>query len=657
LLSFGFWTNAFSADPDVVGNRVTIEGGDYTVIGVMPQTLRRPVNMADAWIPDTTSEAARDAATLGDKLVIARLRDGVSIEDAQREVENLETVSIPGLRGTEAGRQRFAVLSLVDQVVGPAGRILNLLLGACLCIQLLACLNVGHLLLARRMAHARDLGIQLALGCTKGRLCFNVLAEAAGVAMAAVVAAAPLVILMLPAAVAAISIAIRSEIQANLSLSVFLFSIVLGLLSSVVSALVPTFLLLRTEAASLIQERWRMSDLSFSASRLQDALVVPQVAAAVVVMAGFGLLAKSVYHLSGVDLGFDPQHLSYAMFGAGSMRFPESAYKMEEAMARLSRMPSVKSVAVGSTPLLTGAAMKLAIAVMTDEGEWVTIPPIPMQSVSGNYFSTMSIPLLKGRVFDDRDIRGAPCVAIVNRSFARLVWSAVDAVGKRIDISGGGRPRYPCEIVGVVGDSRDISISSPPEPAIYFSHLQRPASAHTAILVRSAGGEGVPTGVLRQVVAEADPTRQWNFSTDVDALVATAIKPSATRAKLIGGLAVLALLLAAGGMYSATKFNLSQRAREFGVRMALGAGARDLAAMVYGHYARLAACGGLAGAAIGASVSHYFSAGLSLFEVKGTDIMIFTIVPAICVLIILTSIAVPTHRAATSNPASLLRTE
>jgi putative ABC transport system permease protein len=657
LLSFGFWSAAFSADVDAVGKHVTIGGDDYIVLGVMPKALRRPVNVADVWVPDTTSEAAPEAATVGDKLVIARLREGVSIADAQREVEGLVPASIPGMPGTGAGAQHFVLLSLVDQVVGPAGRILNLLLAACLCIQLLACLNVGHLLLARRVKNGRDLGIQLALGCGKGRLCLNVLAEASGVALAAVIASIPLVMLMLPAAVAAISAANRSPAQAHLSPSVFAFSIGLGILSSLISAVIPALLLLRLEAASLIQERWRMSDLSFSASRVQDALIVPQVAAAVIVLAGFGLLGKSVYLLSNVSLGFDPERLSYSMFSAGSLPFPQSAHRMEEAMARLARLPSVAAVAAGSTPPLTGAAMRLGLAIMSDEGEWMAIPPVVMQSVSSSYFATMGIPLLKGRAFDGRDTRGAPCVAIVNRSFARLVWSSQDAAGKRIDIGGGGRTRFPCEIVGVVGDAREITISAPPEAAVYFPHLQRAASSHTTIVIRSAGGGGVPVRTLRQVVADADPTRQWNFSTDIDALVATAIKPSATRAKLIGALAALALLLAAGGMYAATRFSLSRRSREFGVRMALGAGGKHLVALVYGHYARLASAGALAGALAGAPVGHYFGAGLSLFEIKGTDITVFAAVPVISILIVLAAIATPTVRAASGNPAALLRTD
>lgn len=655
LLSFGFWSGAFSANPGALGTQVMIDGRSYAVIGVAPRAVRRPVNVADIWIPDTSTETAPDAAALGDKLVVARLRQGVSLADAQRETEGLKPASIQGLPSTDT--DRFSLFSFADQVVGAAGPILTLLLCACLSIQLLACLNVGHLLLARRMSKARDLGIQLALGCGKGRLCLNVLAEAAGVAVAAVLVAIPMVMILLPAAATVTSIAIRSETHANISLSVLAFSAGLGFLSSLICAVVPALLLLRLEVASLIHERWRMSELSLSASRVQDILIVVQMATAVLVMAGFGLLAKSVHQLSEVSLGFNSERLSYTTFDAGTVGFPASAHSLEAARESLARLPSVKSAAIGSTPLLTGAAMRLGVAALTDEGGWAALPPVLMQSVSGSYFNTMGVPLLAGRSFNLRDVRGAPCVAIVNRSFARLVWATPNATGRRIDISGTGSGRAPCEIVGVAGDTRDITIASPPEPAVFFSHLQRAGSGQSTILIRTSGGHAVPTESIRGIVAAVDPTRHWNFSTDVGSLVATAIKPASTRAYLLGGLAALALLLAAGGMYAAATFSLGQRAREFGIRMALGAGKRDLAALVYGHYARLAAAGALAGVAAGLSVGRFFGAGLSLFEVKSFDVAVFTIVPLAGIVAVLAAIAAPTRRAAAANPSRLLRSE
>lgn len=650
ILSFSFWTTAFGADPSVVGRSVTIEGKDFTIVGVAPREVRRPVSVADLWIPDAIAGASLDAAAISDKLVIGRLRPGVSIEEAQREIDALRPALVPSLGGHSQEADRFVLLSLADQLVGPAGRILTVLLAACLAIQLLACLNVGHLLLARRMARARDLGIQLALGCSRARLCAQVFAESLGVALAAVAVSVPMVLLMLPVAAAVASIAIRSETHAGLSAEVLVFSAAIGIASAVACSIVPALLLLRLQVTTLIHQRWDIRGLALSAVRVQDVLVILQVAAAVCVMAGFGLLAKSVYNLSEVTLGFEPARLSYWMFDAGTMGFPESARKVEEVVETLGRLPAVRSVAAGSTPLLTGASMRLNLSVQSDQGDWRRLPPVPMQSVSASYFSTMGIPLAEGRAFNGRDARGAPCVAIVNRSFARLVWPGTSAVGRRIDIGGG-----TCEVVGVSGDSRDILISSPPEPAVFFSHLQRPGSGHVTILVRTAGDSPVSLETVRGTMAAADPSRRWDFTSDVGALVATAIKPSETRAQLFGGLAAIALLLAAVGMYSAASFSLSERANEFGVRTALGASPRQLVLFVYSHYGKLAAAGGMAGALAGAWLTRLAAAGLPLFEASSFDPALFAAAPVLCAAVVLFAILVPTRRASTANPSALLR--
>lgn len=655
LLSAHFWTSAFSADPEVLGKVVTLQGARYTVIGVAPKAIRRPVNVADVWIPDTATATAADSASAGDKQVVARLREGITIEDARREIEGLKPAPMKGFQ--ESYADRFALLSLVDQLVGATGSILNLLLGACLLVQLLACLNVGHLLLARRMGKAQELGIHMALGCSRERLCFNLLIEAVSVALPAALAALLIVWLMLPVATTVTSMAIGVETNAAISAQVLAFAIGLGLLSSVVCAVVPAVLVLRLDAALLMHERWRMSDLAFSASRLQDILVVAQVAAAVFVLSGFGLLAKSVYRLSAVNLGFKAEGLSYSMFDSGKLEFPASMHKLDEALLRIARLPAVESAAIGSTPVLTGASMKLSVAALTDAREWARVPPVHLQSVSEDYFATMGIALLEGRSFNRSDIKGSPCVVIVNRSFARLAWPKIGASGRYVDLNGGaGGERSPCEIVGVVSDARDVQLALPPEPALFFPHLQRPASGQATIITRSASVD-LPVESIRKIVAEADPTRQWNFSTNLGELISTAIRPSTTRAKLLGGLAGLALLLALSGMYAAASFRFSQQAKDFGVRIALGASAKQLTVLIYSHYARLAVTGGLAGAAAGVALGRGFSAGLSLFQAEAFDFTVFAAAPLVCIVVVLGAIAAPTRRATTANPILLLRSE
>ncbi len=476
-----YWTRAFSPDVDAVGRSLTVDGNSYAVIGVAPPQLKRPVSVADVWIADETPAEDPSTSTAGDKLIADRLRPGCSLRDAEREWSQIEPAPNTGFSRSRA--ERFFALSLVDQIVGPAARILNLLLAACLLIQLLACLNVGHLLLARRMSKCGILACKWRLDAARGGFAGTVLVEAMTVAVGI---ALPLVMLSLPAAGAVTTAAIRSETHPVLSIPVLAFSIGAGLASSVVCAVVVALMLVRIEITALIRESWRFSDLTLRASRLQDVLVVVELAAAVVIMAGFGLLAKALYQLSSVSLGFRPEGLSCAVFSGGPMAFPMSAHSLEQVIDRLARLPGVESVAITSTPILTGASMKSRFDVLSDGGEWMPMPPVPVQAVSGGYFRTMGI-AVEGRSFDKRDVRGGPCVTVVNRSFAKLAWGSTDALGKRIDIGDPGR-RVPCEVIGVAADARDVSITVPPEPAVFFSHLQRRGSAFATVLIRAASG-------------------------------------------------------------------------------------------------------------------------------------------------------------------------
>lgn len=627
-----------------------MNGISYTVIGVTPPQVKRPVSSADVWIPDATPAEDPSASKIGDKLVVCRLRTGVSLKDAERELSKLKPA--PNRDSGHTGAERFFALSLADQIVGPAARILNLLLAACLLIQLLVCLNVGHLLLARRMNRVRDLGVQMALGCSAGRLCWNVVGEAMTLA-AAVGVALPLIMLCLPTAGVVASAAIRSETHPVLSIPVLVFSIGAGFASSGVCAVVPALVLIRLEVTSLLHERWRLSDLALSASRLQDILIVVQLATAVAIMSGFGLLAKGLYQLSSVSLGFNPEGLSYAMFSGGAATFPGSAHNLERVVDRLSQLSGVDSVAIGSTPILMGVGMKTRVDVRTNTGEWTPMPSVVMQTVSGGYFRTMGI-ALKGRTFNDRDVRRAPCVAVVNQSFARVAWATTDALGKWIDVGGPAR-RIPCEVVGIAADTRDVAITLPPEPTVYFSHLQRAGSAHATILIRASRAPSEEK--VRAEVAAEDPNWRWDFSTDVGALVRTAIRPASVRARLNGSLAAVALLLAAGGMYAAVTFSLSERAKDLGVRVAPGAGTVQLMTFIYGHYSRLGAAGSLVGAAGAIWLGRFLIAGLSVVEVSRFDPLVFTAVPAFCFVMVLAAILPPVRHALRRNPASLLRAE
>jgi hypothetical protein len=436
-----------------------------------------------------------------------------------------------------------------------------------------------------------------------------------------------------------------------------MFSLLMAIVSGAICSGLPMLLIRRMSAASLISGRLETGLLSAAASRLQEALIVAQVAAAIVLMLGFGLLAKSLHRLSSVSFGFRPNDLTYVLLDRGSMSFPASAFRLHEALESLLRLPSVASAAIGSTPPLQGSSVQLGIRAAVDNRGWLTLPPVNFQAVSGSYFSAMGIPLLKGRTFTAQDRKGSPRVAIVNRLLANLVWSTDDVIGKQLGFNGGLGVPVPCDIIGVVGDARDIALVRPPEPELFRPDAQQEATANAVVLVRTKPGRTPPAGAIRRILAEADPSRKFEFSTDLGAEVSRALAPTQMRAKLLGSLMLAALLLAAGGVYASAAYTLSRSGREIGTRLALGASPLGVTWLICRRYARLAALGALVGGTLAGASLRFFTRGLDLFQVQPYDVTVFLSAFAICILAVLASVSGSAFRAAHASPAGLLRTE
>jgi putative ABC transport system permease protein len=655
LVSFAVWQEVFSKDPKALGSELEINGERVTVIGVMPETMRRPAVAASIWMPFKTSVDDLTAYN-PDKRAIARLRKGVSWADARQELREIQPA--PTRVSRRPDQDRFKAVSLSNLLVGKAERALSLLLGVCLLVHVMACFNVGHLQRARRLNLCRNLGIQLALGCSTRGLCLEAFAEAAVLASVA----ATLAIAVLPAFLSTAMIVAASAfglpVQAALSGNVLLLAVVLAVTSASLCGVFPVLLLRRVEVTSLLSQRWGGAG-TFAASKLQDALIVGQVGIAVLLMTGFGLMAKSVYRLSTVSLGFETERLSYVVADAGGLMPPAVGLKIDEVLANLMHMPGVESVSVGSTPILAAPGLPLRIAVGTEGGEWTETQPINFQAVSGSYFSTLGIPLLAGRTFDESDTYGRPCSAIVNRSFALRFWPGPDplksALGSRIDLSRRGTASSLCTIIGVVEDARTTILASPLVPEFYLSHHQKQALANIIVFVKARPGMKVPPSLVDDAMQKADPRWRADFSTDVEALASAAIVPSRRRAELLGALGLVGLLFAAVGMYATAGHALSRREQEIGVRLALGARLADVALVLCRRYVVLAFGGACIGMAFGLVTGRFAAAGLSLFETRALDPGIFFLAPVISSLVVLASMIPVVVRAARINPSDLLR--
>ena len=511
--------------------------------------------------------------------------------------------------------------------------------------------------LARRLNLCRNLGIQLALGCSTRDLCLEAFAEAAALASAAAILATAVLPAFLSTATIVAASAFGFPVQAALSGTVLLLAVVLAIISASLCAVFPVLLLRRVEVTSLLSQRWGGAG-TFAASKLQDALIVGQVGMAVLLMTAFGLMAKSVYRLSTVSVGFDTERLSYVVFDTAGLLPPAVGLKVDDVLASLKRMPAVELVAVGSTPMLVTPGVALRIAVDTESGEWTERQSINLQAVSGSYFSTLGIPLLRGRTFDETDTYGRPCSAIVNRSFALRFWPGLDpaqsALGRRIDL-GGGRASSICTVIAVVKDARTTILASPPVPEFYLSYHQKQAAANIIIFVKARPGTRVSPSLVADAMQKADPRWRAEFSTDVEALVNAAIVPGRRRAELLGAFGLVGLMFAAVGMYAAADYTVSRRSHEIGVRLALGARLFDVALFSCRRYLVLAFGGACIGVGFGLLTSRFAAAGLSLFETPGLDPGVFFLAPAISSLVVLASLTPVVIRAARINPSDLLR--
>jgi predicted permease len=654
LVSFAVWQETFAKDPKALGSEIEIDGERVTVIGVMPEAMRRPAVAASIWMPYKASPD--DLAAINpDKRVIAKLRKGISQAAAQQELQKLQPA--PTRASRRLGQDRFKAVSLSALLVGKAERALSLLLGACLLVQIMACFNIGHLLLARRLNLSRNLGIQLALGCSTRGLCLEALAEAAILASAAAVLTIAVLPALLSTATFVASSAFGFPVQAALSGTVLLLAVALAAASASLCGVFPVLLLRRVEVTSLLSQRWGGAG-TFAASKLQDALIVAQVGMAVLLVTAFGLMAKSVYRLSTVDVGFGTERLSYVVFDTAGLLPPALSLKMDEVLAKLERTPAVESVSVGSTPILVTPGVALRIAVDSESGEWTERQSINFQAVSGGYFSTLGIPWLGGRTFDESDTYGKPCSAIVSRSFALRFWPGQDpvksALGRRIDLSG-GKASSICTVIGVVDDARTTILASPPVPEFYLSHHQKQAAGNIIVFVKARPGTSVSPSFIADEMQKADPRWRDQFSTDVEALVNAAIVPSRRRAELLGALGLAGLLFAAVGTYATAGYALSRREQEIGVHLALGARLGDVALLLCRRYVVLAFAGACVGVAFGLLTSRFAAAGLSLFETGGTDPGVFILAPIVSSMVVLSTLTPLVVRAARINPSDLLR--
>jgi putative ABC transport system permease protein len=660
VVSHSFWRRRMSGEADAVGRSVTFAGGTYRVIGVMPPSFRLlEADKAELWAPvrvESAQEAeARGAHTLW---AVGRLRDGVSLEAAQAEMDAVAR-RLAEAHPDENKDRRFVLMPLHDFLVRGARPALQVLLGAVAFLLLIATTNVANLLLARAASREREIAIRASLGASRWRLlrqllCESLLLVALGGAAGVLVAAwiSELVVRLGPADVPGLD-------SVSLDLRVLAFTAGVSLLAALLFSLAPWLHACQVSLLGSLKEGGRTGEGQVR-HRVRNALVVSELALALVLLVGAGLLLRSLHRLQSIDPGFDPSRLftfDLTLPMESYHDIPKRTRLYESVLTDLATLPGVEKVAAGSElPFGTGMIYHNFVVEGRPPLPVGTEPEIYSRSVSPEYFATLGIALVRGRGFSRADDAGAPPVVVINEAAARAHFAGEDPIGRRIAWAR-ATPLAWMTIVGVVGDVRASGTGREEVPAVYAPIAQesRPWKTWMTVAIRSSLPPSVLLPAVKRAVARVAPAVPVTRPRTMDELMAASAVARRFNLLLLGAFAALALALAAVGVHGVISYAVGHRIHEVGVRVALGATPRDILRLVVGQGFVLAAGGAVLGSAAALGLSRFVSG--MLFGVRATDPVTFAGVAALLVAVALLACYLPARRALRVDPVVALRYE
>jgi putative ABC transport system permease protein len=652
------WQGAFGGEAGLVGRQVVLNNEPFTVIGIMPPGFRFPFDEIEVWVPHHTwpvyrEQLARGALvqrTNGIVAPIARMKPGVRIEEARAEFDAI--AARLAAEHPEGGKRGLLVTALRDDVVSDVRQAVLVLLGAVGFVLLIAAANVANLMLARAAARGRELATRAALGADRGRLVGELSTEAGLVWLAGGALGLALGWAGLRALLAAAPEDLPGGIVPGLDGSVFLFTLGVTALSGVAFGVIPALRFSTPNVAGALAGGRSGID-GGGRSRLRGALVVGQMALTLMLLVGAGLLARSFARLANVDVGFRSEGLLTMEYRLPRNKYPEGPQQWQthsQIIERVRAVPGVVSAAlVRGLPFSgNGGGTQLEIVGQPPPER---LPRARANQVDHGYFATMGIPLVRGRVFTENDVAGTPPVVVVSRKLAELHWPGVDPVGRQIRFPD-QKPPLVAEIIGVVGDTKQYNLDENDVGFVYGAQAQNPDIFNT-LAVRTSGDPMQLATAVRAALWSVDPEQPvWKVRTQ-QSLVERAKGMPRFLAQLMGGYAALALLLAAVGLYGVTSYAVTQRTREIGLRMALGAEPADVLRIVLRRGFALAGLGlvlGLAGSlALGRVVSTL------LYATQPTDGVTLVSVGVVLLLVAGLASYLPARRATRVDPTVALR--
>jgi predicted permease len=664
VLSHGFWQRRFGGDPGIVNKTIMLNDESYTVVGIMHPSFqfgRELGQVVDLWTPIafTPQQLTYNNLTNEFLFVFARLKPGVTIGQAQTELDtiadNLRRQYLPWAGSRSGWGLTTGYLS--ELVIGNIRQALWILMGIVGLVLLIACANVANLLLARAADRQKEMAIRTALGAGRWRVIRQLLTESALLALMGGAIGLLLAWLGINALVKVNQVQIPRASEIGLDWRALAFTLGVSLLTGIVFGLVPAIQISKADLHETLKEGGRTGS-SGARAWVRNTLVVLEMALALVVLVSAGLLIRSFWRVQQVSPGFAPRNTLAMSLALPATKYREPAQRAnfyKEALQRIRALPGVLSAGATSILPLSGNNSSGSFQIegrVTPQGQ--SSPHGDRWAATTDYFSTMKIPIIRGRFFDDRDTIESQPVAIIDETMARKYWPDEDPVGKRITFQGGPNNPIWREIVGIVGHVKHSGLEGESRVQYYIPHSQT-QNAFMSLVVRTSNDPASLTSAVRGVISGLDKDLPVFRVKTMEQFVSDSMAQRRFAMTLVGIFAAVAMALACVGLYGVLSYSITQRLREIGIRMALGAQVRDVLRLVVGQGMLLA----LAGVALGSVAAFPLTRLMAnlLFGVTASDPLTFAAIATLLTLVALVACLAPARRATKVDPIVALRYE
>lgn len=661
LLSHGLWHRRFGGDRNLVGKTINLDGLDYTVVGIMAPGFQFPLVgsdypfPADLWVPLPMTPkriADRNTNYLG---VIGRLKQGISIEKAQIEMDVIAKSMEQQYPATNTG-DRILLVPYREDVIGKSRTTLFILFGTVVLVLLIACANIANLLLARAATRKKEMAIRTALGVSRGQLIRQLLTESmilsfmgGAVGLLIGTLGTRFLVLLSPENIPRLK-------ETTLDFSVLFFTFAVSVLTGIIFGLAPALEIVKSDLNESLSEGDRGGSSGMTHAKARSSLIVIEVAMALVLLISSGLMIRSFVELLLVKPGMNPTNLLTLELSLPSKKYPDTKTQdafFKTVVERTQNLPGVESVGGTSILPLTGSTT----TIFSIEGKPAPpenlLPWAGLCFVTPNYFRTMSIPLIKGRDFTDRDDENTPDVVVINEKMAKQNWPNSDPIGQRIKIRY-GTGTLTREIVGIAGNIRHLGLDQDSQPEMYMPIYQYPEN-FMFLVVRTKSNPMFLSKAIQDEVAVIDKDQPVANIKTMQNIFSSSVAPRRFSMLLITIFASLALALSAAGIYSVISYSVAQRNHELGIRMALGATSKDVLKLILGQGFKLVVIGTIIGLVGAFALTRLLQS--MLFNVSTTDPLIFVVISFVLICFALLASYIPARRATKVDPMVALRHE